>query len=206
MGGDLAATVLLGERLELANDVPAVGQGTATSTVMGVDDRGPGKGAAIALQTSLTGLDGKPIARTTAIWLARHDGGCGAGPPIEPFDAVPASPCDEVRYVQIRLDQAVRYSRCGDTNPLHLSPETARKRGFDGPILHGLCTFAITSAAIHGDGASRLRSHGARFSAPVYPGERLRLAIWHVDAGIAFEAYACERKICVLCDGRSSLY
>jgi acyl dehydratase len=91
-----------------------------------------------------------------------------------------------VRRIATRRDLALLYRLNGDANPLHLEDEAARKAGFDGPILHGLCTFGIAATAALftlADGeASRFRGFRARFSAPVFPGETLRIEIWNEGA------------------------
>jgi len=63
----------------------------------------------------------------------------------------------------------------GDFNPLHIDPSVGEKAGFDGPILHGLCTAAwmvdsVTRA--HGD-PRKIKSMGCRFAGPVRLGDEL---------------------------------
>jgi acyl dehydratase len=69
-----------------------------------------------------------------------------------------------------------------DLNPLHVDPVVAHQAGFDRPILHGLCTYgvicrAVIQACMGGD-ASRMGSLAGKFTAPVMPGDNLRIEIW----------------------------
>src|SRR5690606_8279533 len=93
----------------------------------------------------------------------------------------------------------------GDRNPLHADPDIALAAGFDRPILHGLCTFGMAGAAIleaaGDDDGSRLRSMGARFSSPTFPGETLRTEIWMDGGDLSFRAHAVERGVVVLDGG-----
>lgn len=203
IGGRHDAVVLLGERLEIFGTIPAAGSAICESRILGVSDRGTERGAIVAVETRL--IDRVPIARTVATLLARKDGGCGAEGTIAPFAALPSRPCDESRRVHVRPDQAQLYALSGDNNPLHLSPESARASGFDGPILHGLCTFAIAARTIHGDRAGQLGLLSGRFTGPVYPGETLRVDLWRLDDAIAFEIYAEERQSRVFADGLTAL-
>src|SRR5690606_7472072 len=92
------------------------------------------------------------------------------------------------------------------TNPLHADPDFARRAGFERPILHGLCTWgraahAVIEQACDND-PTRLAAFRARLSAPVYPGETLRLSLWRAgDGRVAFRAQAIERDVVVLDQG-----
>jgi len=87
--------------------------------------------------------------------------------------------------------QALIYRLSGDMNPLHSAPATARRAGFDRPILHGLATLGMAGHAL--DRASQraggppLADLSARLSAPVFPGTALRLRLWRQGAGARFD-------------------
>jgi acyl dehydratase len=106
------------------------------------------------------------------------------------------------------LDQAALiYRLSGDYNPLHADPDIATAAGFDRPILHGLCTFGVAchglvKAVLNYD-ASRLREMNLRFSAPVYPGETIRVDYWQDDDIVSFRALVVERDVTVLNNGRA---
>lgn len=94
----------------------------------------------------------------------------------------------------IPASQALLYRLSGDRNPLHVDPAFARRAGFERPILHGLCTFGYaTRILVHaacGDDPTRLRQIGARFAAPVFPGDVLTVRARHDEhRRLLFEAH-----------------
>jgi acyl dehydratase len=108
----------------------------------------------------------------------------------------------------IRPEQALIYRLSGDDNPLHADPAVAVQAGFPMPILHGLCSFAMSAramvAAVAEGDETRLRSFGLRFSSPVFPGETLRVEYWRVEGGdYAFRAKVIERDVVVQTGGRA---
>jgi acyl dehydratase len=83
----------------------------------------------------------------------------------------------------IDADQTYRYAEAsGDRSVYHLDAAAARAAGFDGIIVHGLCTMAfagraLVAGACGGDG-SRLRRLAVRFSRPLYPGHTMTTTLW----------------------------
>ncbi|WP_284735881.1 MaoC/PaaZ C-terminal domain-containing protein, partial [Caballeronia sp. INML3] len=89
---------------------------------------------------------------------------------------------------------------------MHADPASARAAGFDRPVLHGLATYGIAGHAILravcAYDATRLKMLFARFSAPAYPGETIRVEIWHrPGALLRFRARSLERDVIVLNNG-----
>ena len=103
--------------------------------------------------------------------------------------------CDELTTP---LNSALLYRLNGDLNPIHVDPVAARKAGFERPILHGLCTYGVVgyllTRSVCGHDPARLRSLGARFSAPVYPGETIRIEGCRSDGAVHFQATVPERQ------------
>ena len=172
-----------------------------------VIDKGPGKGAMLYLQKTLTDKDGGQIVSTvTSTYVLRGDGGCGSTSAKAPaVHAVPERPADDSISLTTLPQSALIYRLSGDYNPIHASPEIARKAGFDRPILHGLCTMGVaTRALLQGvcsDQPERLRGVTLRFSSPVYPGENLLTEFWKDEGGVSFRTTAVDRNVVVLNNG-----
>jgi acyl dehydratase len=105
--------------------------------------------------------------------------------------------------------QALIYRLSGDRNPLHADPEFAKRAGFPRPILHGLCTYGITCRAVlqtYADyDAAAFKSHAARFSSPVFPGETITVDLWQDGAVISFEARIKARNVTCIRNGKTVL-
>ena len=183
---------------------------TADSSVIDVFDKGKDKGAVIRHKTVLRAGNGEQLATLVASRFARGDGGFGGpseGQP-EPHQ-VPGRAPDKTVELSTRPDQALVYRLCGDRNPLHSDPEFARRAGFPRPILHGMCTYGLTCRGVlqtYADyDAGAFRQHVARFSAPVYPGETVTMALWQDGNVISFEAKVRERNVTVIKNGKTVL-
>jgi acyl dehydratase len=108
-------------------------------------------------------------------------------------DAVPAvdGPSRHVP-VEITADQPDRYADAtGDRNAIHVDPAAARAAGFPGVIAHGLGVLGLAASALVrtacvGD-PGRLGRIGARFAAPVLPGQTMTLQLRQDGQHAAFE-------------------
>ena len=58
---------------------------------------------------------------------------------------------------------------------------------------------------VAGYDSSRIFSHGARFTAPLFPGETLRVDLWIDGDSVDFCATAVERDVAVIRNGRTTL-
>ena len=106
--------------------------------------------------------------------------------------------------VRTTVDQAALYRLTGDLHPVHIDPEVARANGFERPILHGLCTLASVTKAVAdtvGADLGALRRLSTRLTAPVYPGDRIAVAIWESDGAFSFRANSGDAV--ALDDGRA---
>jgi acyl dehydratase len=172
---------------------------SADERVLGIHDKGPGKGAVIVQERVVKDrASGEKLFTMVSSIFARGDGGFG-GPATsapEPH-AIPDRAPDLVTECDTRPDQAFLYALSGDRNPLHRDPAMARMVGFERPILHGLCSYGTACRAILSTVAkydpARIRQFDVRFSKPVYPGETLVTEIWADGAALSFRASVKER-------------
>jgi acyl dehydratase len=179
--------------------------------VLGVDDKGPGKGAVISFEKRIVDAkDGAIICRVRSTYFLRGDGGCGSWkqPATVPSELPPRAP-DRIIDLPTLPRQALIYRLNGDYNPVHIDPEVAAKAGFAKPILHGLCTFGIACFGLvqhlcAGDPA-RLAEIFVRFSRPVYPGDTIRLELFEEENAWRFRARTREHDQVVLDRGLARL-
>jgi acyl dehydratase len=172
--------------------------------VLGVDDKGPGKGAVISFEKRIVDAqDGAIICRVRSTYFLRGDGGCGSWKqPAAVPSPLPERAPDRVIDLSTLPRQALIYRLNGDYNPVHIDPEVAAKAGFAKPILHGLCTFGIACFGLvqqlcAGEPA-RLKEIFVRFSRPVYPGDTIRLELFEEQDSWRFRARTQERDEVVL--------
>jgi len=149
--------------------------------------------------------------------FARGDGGFSASDGRTDASLPPPAKCpggtpDKVIEIRTLAQQALLYRLCADRNPLHSEPAVAAEAGFPRPILHGLCTYGIACRAIMATWCAnrpeRLRSLFTRFTAPVFPGETLRIEMYAdptTPGAVAFRAIALERAVTVLDAGRAEV-
>ena len=201
------------QSLTLHAPLPVAGTVIGKTRVTEVVDRGAGKGAVIYLERSITDkANGTLLATCTMSAFCRADGGFG-GPVTQMPTALSAmTPARESDHVvdYLTLPQlALIYWLSGDMNPLHADPAFAARAGFPRPILHGLATFGIVARAV----ISAVLQHEhhrfaglrGRFSAPLYPGETVRVELWKDAAGSIVRASALERGVMVFSNGLASV-
>ncbi|WP_353505986.1 MaoC family dehydratase [Variovorax arabinosiphilus] len=212
-GIDFAQIVHGEEQVVWHRPLPAAGAVRTRHRVTRIVDKGPGRGATITYDKALHDADSDALLATvTHTTFARGNGGFAtadvpgdAAPP--PPVPVPTGEPEAIVDIPTLPQQALLYRLCGDRNPLHSDPPTARAAGFDRPILHGLCTWGIAAHALlaqcAGSDPTRLRSLYARFSAPVFPGETLRLELFRQGNDVRFRVRVPARDKVVLDHGHA---
>lgn len=210
-GVNVARLVHGEQRVEIARPLPVQAEVTADYAIRAVVDKGAGKGALVYFEKRVAdAATGRPLCSGLQMLFLRDDGGCGSyGEPPDSLAAFEPSAADFVHELQTLPSAALLYRLNGDLNPLHVDPDAARAAGFERPILHGLCTYGaigylLTRAFCDGD-ASRLVSLAARFTAPVYPGETLRLEGNADGDHLHFRALVTERNQVVLSHGTARI-
>ena len=204
-GVDWNGVVHAEQRLELHRPLPLDVDLISTTRMLSIVDKGPEKGMFATFERTIRRADdAQAIATIVHTDACRFDGGCGsAGAAPAPLPRVPTTPPDRTVCVAIPEDAALLYRLNGDLNPLHADPVTARKAGFERPILHGLCTFGyvgyVIADSILQAGFVEPSAMAARFTAPVFPGETLAVDLWTLEPQIRFRARVPERD-CVALD------
>lgn len=211
LGWDFTQVLHAEQRLVLYRALPAKAELLINKRVVDVFDRGPNRGAMLLFEA-----DGRLAKDDTAVFslgmtvIARGDGGFGGRPgSAPPPHRAPRREPDLSCSLRTRIDQALLFRLNGDRNPLHADPATARRAGFDVPILHGLCTYGIACRAILKTicdyDETLVRAFDARFSAPVMPGDTIRTDMWQDGPVVSFRCTAVERDVIVLRNGRCEL-
>lgn len=194
--------------LQMHRPLPPAGRIKSRLRITDIFDRGEGKGVFLLFERDLHDTaTNDHIATVTGTFLLRGEGGFGGkagriSPPAEIPDRAPDHVCDLPTLPQA----ALFYRLNDDPNPLHADPDVAKKVGFDRPILHGSCTYAIAChafvQAVTGYDGPLLKRFDVRFSAPTFPGETIRTQFWEIGPGrFAFRAIAVERDVVVLDHG-----
>ncbi len=199
------------QRLRLHKPLPSAADVVMDERVVGIWDKGEGKGAILVTERTIRQAQGGELLCTLmSTTFARGDGGFGG-----PKDGAPAPHMlperapDAVHICDTRPDQALLYALSGDRNPLHRDPQVAKMAGFPRPILHGLCTYgtacrSVLTAMCNYDAAS-ITGFDVRFSSPVFPGETIVTEMWRDGAVISFRAKVKERDVVVLNNGKCTL-
>jgi acyl dehydratase len=202
--------VVHGEQgLHLHKPLPPEGHVVGETRVIEVIDKGPGKGALVyTARQVFDKATGDLLAGLTQTIFCRSDGGFG-GPPRQaaPAHALPDRLPDRVCILPTLPQAALLYRLSGDYNPLHADPAIAREAGYDRPILHGLATYGVAGhtllKSVCAYDPARIASIDARFSAPAFPGEAIRIELWLDGAEVSFRAIAVERETVVLNNGKA---
>ena len=191
------ATVLHGsQEITVHRPLPPSARAVARTRVPAVHDKG--SAAVLQVESVLSGEDGRPLLTQRSEIFARGAGGFGGERGPAGRTTPPPGPPDLVIDLPTLPQQALLYRLCGDWNPLHADPATARAAGYDRPVLHGLCTYGIAlkgavDRLLDGD-VHRVRGYRARFAGVFYPGETLRVELWAEGADrYALRAGAVER-------------
>lgn len=186
-----------GQSLTLHQPLQPAGAATSRHYMSAVYDQG--KNAIIELTTELIDEQGQLLATSITSMVIRGENGYGARPDGASTWREPETAPDATHATQTSVDQALLYRLNGDKNPLHSDPQMAARIGFDKPILHGLCTYAMAADALLRSvpilAQQGLGSISARFAAPVIPGQELSTQIWHTDQGANFRVLVGQQIV-----------
>jgi acyl dehydratase len=206
------------QRVRLFRPLPSAATIVGRTRVKAIVDKGAGKGAQVLMERDVVdATSGELLAKVEQLNFCRGDGGFSAqgqpsDAPLPAAASVPDTQPDIAFDLPVPADAALLYRLNGDPNPLHADPAVARAAGFERPVLHGLATYGIACHAILRSicnyDAARLRMLYARFSAPAFPGETIRVEMWKpTQAGkpLQFRARSLERDTVVLNNGEAEI-
>lgn len=188
---------------EVFHPLPVEGLVTAQHEIVGVDDKGEGRGAVVNFQKTLLDEGGRVLARVEQSNFLRGDGGCGGfGRPARERPPLPEGPPDVVHRIATSRRIALLYRLNGDYNPVHADPDVAREAGFDEPWIAGMCSMGLATRAVAealcGNDPARVRSMFVRFRNVCFPGETMRYEFYRTDKGARFRAVADGRGAVIL--------
>ncbi len=159
---------------------------------------------------------GEPVVEQFATMLIRGVdpvGDVGPAPPSHTFPPEAKSAKIAEVATKVEVDQALRYADAsGDANPIHVDDAAAKAVGLPGVILHGMCTMALCGRGVVDELAAgdptRLHRLAVRFYRPVFPGNDLVTALYHLGTVderrvVAFEASSAAKV--VVRDGRAEI-
>ena len=204
--------VLHGEQsFALHRPLPPKATVLARNRVAGVLDKGEGKGALVYVERDIRDkASGDMLATLSSTYFCRADGGCGSTLDAAPAPAaIPDREADLVTTFKLDARAHLIYRLSGDYNPIHADPRAARAAGFDAPIFHGLGSLGVATQMLVRTlcdyDPARLRRLALRFTAPVFPGETMRLHVWRDGAQVRFRAEAAERGVVILDNGSAEI-
>jgi len=167
-----------------------------TSTVSILDIIDMGSGEVIKIGALSSDEDGNKLVES--VWgLFIRGIGSGQRPARRRRDPGASSKPQENIFketIKMPMDITQTYSKAAnDMNPIHLDEEYAKSAGLPGIVVHGMCTMAMSVQSIierySNKDISNMESIGARFSAPVYPGDELDILGFKSDnsSSLSFE-------------------
>ncbi|KAL1978707.1 hypothetical protein VTN31DRAFT_1566 [Thermomyces dupontii] len=178
-------------RILLERELPPTSESRSweiRSKVIGIYDKGPGKGTIMEREHVLVDSNTNEVysrAWETAIFLKSGGWGGDRGPRIVRYSPPEHRSPDAVVDHQTMPETAHLYRLNGDYNPLHASPEAGAALGYGGIIMHGLYSWNVAARIIldkyGANKGSNLRDFEARFTAPVKPGDKLKVKMWEMD-------------------------
>ena len=198
------------QKLTLHRPFPPAAEVLANHRVCEVYDKGPAKGLLIETDTQVRLKDGTPLYDVHNLYFARGDGGIGSPAKLQnTATPMPERVPDLVRVTQTLPWQALLYRLTGDRNVIHGDPVLARQTGFKGPILHGSATLGIACrevlASVCDYDPVCIKTLGTRFTAVVYPGDRIETDIWLERNLARFRCRVPERNVVVLDHGECEI-
>lgn len=164
--------------------------------VTDVYDRGEGKGAVVKTQVDVRDEAGNLVCINRSTTFFHEAGGFGGPPMPKSSVIIPDRAPDYEEEDYISPVQNLLYRLTGDTNLVHVDPDYARKMGFEGAFMQGLCSFGFVcrmaiGALIPGQ-PERMTRMAAQMTSVLYPGTPVKLQLWRMEAGQAYFRFLNE--------------
>lgn len=188
------AKVHAGQEVHWHRPLPPEGTAHLQARISAVRDKG--SGALCEVSTSAVDENGAPLFDSVSCTFIRGAGGFAPGTGSGQRSAIAF---DDELPVSVPANLALVYRLSGDRNPLHSDPAFAARAGFSRPILHGLCTYGVVARTliteVLGGDETRMRSYAARFRAPVYPSDALRIRFLRTSGRVDFVVLNGDRVV-----------
>ncbi|GLP76836.1 3-alpha,7-alpha,12-alpha-trihydroxy-5-beta-choles t-24-enoyl-CoA hydratase [Mycobacterium antarcticum] len=157
-----------------------------------------GKAALLVVEADTCAADGSTLVTNRYHAFIRGEGGFGGEKGGSRPVVLPDREPNASVHRPIMVQQALLYRLCGDKNPMHSDPATAKLGGFDVPLLHGLCTYGMALKAavdeLLGGDVTAVAKYSTRFAQPVFPGETLQIDMWREDKQILLSVGVVGRE------------
>ncbi len=191
--------------LRIHRPIETDGKWKIEKKIVGIYDRGPGKGAKIDMEVNAFDKEGNLLLSNTIGYLNRWAENCGGR------QAYKTSPIPERKYDMSLpgrfLDIApALYRLNGDVLPIHVDPEMAKAAGLPRTIIHGLCSLGhacrILIGVLFPGEPERMTTISVRFSGMAFPGDAYFLQVWRTGAyAAAFRMVSENSGKAILNDG-----
>lgn len=161
---------------------PLEGTFLCEDRVAGIYDRGEGKGIAVQTEMEIYDNGGNHVSTLKGVHMINACGGFGGEKLPSQKVQYPDREADYQTTEKMSETQHMLYRLSGDLNKVHVDPEAAKKRGFSGAFMQGLCScgYACRMATdwISPGDPERVKYFYAQMRSICYPGETLRFDGW----------------------------
>lgn len=168
---------------------PLEGTFTYRDVLKNVYDRGEGRGLIARSEVEVYDGAGNLLCTNRCATLFPSLGGFGGEPAPRRETWVPDRAPDETIDAHVAANQHLLYRLTGDTNLVHIDPETIRSMGLKGPVVHDLCALGFVCRLAVGrlfpQQPERLRRLYAAMKTVLYPDTPIRLQLWTLAPGRA---------------------
>jgi acyl dehydratase len=214
IGSELAKQCLHGEHM-VRTEAPLKGGETAWGRASAVSAWPTRAGTVILITAEVFSGQGVVAEHSfTNILPGKQLLGSAVGTAAMPASSSSPRPAELTAEVKTWVPENITYRYAdvsGDHHRYHTDPAAARAAGFETVIAHGLCTLALAGTVLTerlcDHHAGRLASIGARFAAPLLPGQHATTRLWpdgQDGTRWAFEMVD-ERQALVLKNGSATL-